>query len=98
MNKLSLQSFYHISNVEPSQYVHKISPRALLYLAAVEDALTGPLENHKKVLEKLGSSKNLLFSRIITFQTPSESHSRRTWVCKLISSRDIFTLLLSNYD
>jgi hypothetical protein len=58
-----LQSFYHISNVEPSQYVHKISPRALLYLAAVEDALTGPLEHHKKVFEKAGQPKEFVVLR-----------------------------------
>jgi hypothetical protein len=46
---MSLQSFHHISNIEPADYVHNISPRPLLYLDARTDVLTGPIEGHKNV-------------------------------------------------
>lgn len=59
-NKLSLQSFYHINNIEPVDYIHKISPRPLLYLAAVEDVLTGPLDGHRKVFEQAGEPKEFV--------------------------------------
>ena len=56
-NLISLQSFYHISNVEPRHYVAKISPRSLLYLAAEVDPLTGPIENHKQIFAEAGEPK-----------------------------------------
>ena len=60
VNKLSLQSFYHLSNVEPSGFIHKISPRRLLYLAAVQDPLSGPLENQRRVFEMAGEPKEFV--------------------------------------
>ena len=54
---ISLQSFYHISNIEPRDYITKISPRPLLYLAADVDPLTGPIENHKLIFDKAGEPK-----------------------------------------
>ena len=59
-NKLSLQSFYYISKIKFADYVHKISPRAMLYLAATTDVLTGPIEGHKKVFEKAGEPKEFV--------------------------------------
>jgi alpha-beta hydrolase superfamily lysophospholipase len=59
-NLISLQSFYHISNVEPRDYITKISPRPLLYLAAEVDPLTGPIENHKHIFEKAGEPKEFV--------------------------------------
>lgn len=56
-NKISLQSFYHISNIEPGDYITEISPRPLLYLAAEVDPLTGPIENHKKIFARAGEPK-----------------------------------------
>ncbi|KUJ07701.1 alpha/beta-hydrolase [Mollisia scopiformis] len=59
-NKLSLQSFYHIANIEPADYISKIAPRALLYLAATTDALTGPLETHKEVFSHAAEPKEFV--------------------------------------
>ena len=59
-NKMSLQSFYHISNIEPANYVHKISPCPLLYLAATTDVLTGPIDGHKKVFDRAKEPKEFV--------------------------------------
>lgn len=55
-NKITLQSFYYIAKAEPKDFISKIAPRHLLYLAAEQDPLTGPLEGHKKVFEKAGEN------------------------------------------
>ena len=60
INKLSLQSFYYISNIEPANYIHKISPCPLLYLAATTDVLTGPIEDHKEVFGRAGEPKEFV--------------------------------------
>jgi predicted acyl esterase len=51
-NKITLQSLYYISRVEPEDHIHKIAPRSFLYLAASSDVLTGPPENHKRVFAR----------------------------------------------
>lgn len=47
-NRLTLQSIYDITKVEPIDFIHKISPTPLLHLAAAEDPLSGPLDLHKQ--------------------------------------------------
>ncbi|KAL6892008.1 Alpha/Beta hydrolase protein [Trichoderma evansii] len=59
-NKIALRSLYDIGRVEPQDYIRRISPRPLLYLAAVEDVLTGPLEAHKKVFDQAGEPKRFV--------------------------------------
>jgi uncharacterized protein len=52
-DRLTLQSLYHISRVEPEDYISKIeSPRSFLYLAAATDILTGSLTNHRRVFAR----------------------------------------------
>jgi uncharacterized protein len=46
-NKLTLQSFYRLSRVEPRLYLPRIAPEKLLYVAASEDPITGSLETHR---------------------------------------------------
>jgi uncharacterized protein len=48
-NKLTLQSFYHLSRAEPRDYLPRIAPEKLLYIAAAEDPITGPLETHRAI-------------------------------------------------
>ncbi len=55
-NKMSLQSFYHIAKAEPRDFISRIAPRPLLYLAAEQDPLSGPLEVHKEVFGKTGEN------------------------------------------
>lgn len=57
VNSMTLQSFIHLSKVEPAAHIQKIAPTPLLYLAATTDDVTGPIENHKKVFEKAGEPK-----------------------------------------
>jgi uncharacterized protein len=59
-NKMTLQSFYHIAKVEPQDHIYKISPRPLLYLAATVDAISGPIENQKKVFERAAEPKQFV--------------------------------------
>lgn len=51
-NKITLQSLYKISKVEPEDHISKIAPRSFLYLAGTSDVLTGPLDNHKRVFSR----------------------------------------------
>jgi hypothetical protein len=55
-NKITLQSFYHIGRAEPRDFISKFSPRPLLYIAAVIDLISGPLEVHKAVFERAGEN------------------------------------------
>jgi uncharacterized protein len=48
-NKLTLQSFYHLSRIEPRLWIPMIAPEKLLYVAAEQDPITGPLEVHRAV-------------------------------------------------
>lgn len=50
-NKMSLQSFYAISKVEPQDHIRKIKC-ALLYLAAKEDEISGPIELERATFDK----------------------------------------------
>lgn len=59
-NELSLQSFYHISEIDPGNSIERIAPLALLYLAATEDPVTGPIEEHKKVFQRAGEPKEFV--------------------------------------
>ncbi|KAL7931454.1 Alpha/Beta hydrolase protein [Trichoderma chlorosporum] len=59
-NKITLRSLYDIGRVEPRDYIRRISPRPLLYLAAVEDPLTAPYEEHKRVFEQAGEPKQFV--------------------------------------
>ena len=52
-NALTLQSFYHISRINPRDWIHRIAPRPVLYLAATVDGLTGPIENHREVFGQI---------------------------------------------
>jgi uncharacterized protein len=56
-NKFTLQSFHHLSRVEPRLYVPNIVPEKLLYIAAAEDPITGSLEQHMAIFAtaKLGA-------------------------------------------
>jgi uncharacterized protein len=60
VNKLTLQSFIHLSKVEPAAHIHKISPTPLLYLAATTDDVTDPIEVHKKVFEQAKEPKEFV--------------------------------------
>ncbi|CZR69144.1 uncharacterized protein PAC_19044 [Phialocephala subalpina] len=62
-NKLTLQSFYHIANIEPVDYIHKIALRALLYLAASTDAISDPLWIHEKAFALVGEPKEFVVLR-----------------------------------
>jgi uncharacterized protein len=46
-NYITLQSFFHLSSVEPHNYLPKIDPTKLLYIAAEQDPITGTLEEHR---------------------------------------------------
>jgi predicted acyl esterase len=59
-NRITLQSLYQISIVEPRDHIHKISPRPLLYLAATIDPLSGPLELQKEVVERAKEPKEFV--------------------------------------
>ena len=55
-NKITLQSLYQISRVEPEDWIARIeAPRSFLYIAADTDILTGELSNHQRVFAR---SKN----------------------------------------
>lgn len=55
--KITAQSFYHISRVEPEDYIHRIAPRPLLYLVAATDVLTGTVERHREMFARAGQPK-----------------------------------------
>ena len=59
-NELSLSSLYYISRCEPKDHIHKISPKPLLHLAAIEDPLSGPPEDQREVFEKAGVPKKFV--------------------------------------
>lgn len=59
-NKLALQSLYDISKIEPQDYIHKISPRPMLYLAATIDPISGPLELQKAAFDKANEPKEFV--------------------------------------
>ena len=59
-NRLSLRSLYYISCCEPKDYIHRISPRPLLHLAATVDPLAGPPEEHKKAFARAGEPKEFV--------------------------------------
>jgi uncharacterized protein len=59
-NQLSLQSFYHISRIEPKNYIHLIAPKPLLYIAAETDKLTGPIAMHREVFQLAGEPKEFV--------------------------------------
>jgi uncharacterized protein len=59
-NQLSLQSFYHISRIDPKEYISRISPRPLLYIAAEVDKLTGPIAMHKAIFETAKEPKEFV--------------------------------------
>lgn len=59
-NRLSLRSLYYISRSEPRDHIHKISPKPLLHLAAVEDVLSGPPEAQKEVFARAGEPKEFV--------------------------------------
>lgn len=46
-NHFTLQSFFHLTSVEPRNYLPKIDPTKLLYIAAEQDPITGTLEEHR---------------------------------------------------
>jgi len=55
-NRITLQSFYHIARVEPRDFIGRIAPRPLLYLAAEVDLISGPLKLHEEVFAKAGAN------------------------------------------
>jgi hypothetical protein len=59
-NRISLQSLYDIVKVEPQDHVYKIAPRALLYLAAAKDEISGPIESHRAVFERAREPKQFV--------------------------------------
>jgi uncharacterized protein len=56
-NKVTLQSFYHISRVEPQDWLVKVkAPRTFLYIAAPREAGCGMTkEFHRQVFERVGN-------------------------------------------
>lgn len=85
INWLSLQSFYHISKVEPRDYIHLIAPRPLLYSVARVDGLTGPVEWHETVFERAGEPKQLQRrekEHLVTYEPDEENFEPNTdvWV------------------
>ena len=59
-NRLSLQSLYNILRCEPKDHLRKISPKPLLHLAALEDPLSGPPEEHKEAFAAAGEPKQFV--------------------------------------
>ncbi|KAF2098965.1 alpha/beta-hydrolase [Rhizodiscina lignyota] len=59
-NKLLLQSFYSIAKVEPQDHIYKIAPCAVLYLAAEEDEISGPLEMQKATFARAREPKQFV--------------------------------------
>jgi uncharacterized protein len=59
-NRITLQSLYHISKVEPQDHIHKISPRPMLYLAATVDPISGPLDAQKATFARAGEPKQFV--------------------------------------
>lgn len=59
-NRMSLQSFYSISKVEPQDHIYKIAPRPLLYLAAKKDEISGPIELERATFERAGEPKQFV--------------------------------------
>ena len=62
-NNITLSSFHSIAAVEPRDYISKIAPRALLYLVAVEDAISGPYEAQRECFERAGEPKEFVTMR-----------------------------------
>ena len=56
-NKITLQSFYHISRVEPQDWLVKVkAPRTFLYIAAAkENGVGNSKEFHRQVFERVGN-------------------------------------------
>lgn len=59
-SEMSLQSFYHISRIEPRVYLPMIAPRPLLYITAEVDKLTGPIARHREIFETAGEPKEFV--------------------------------------
>lgn len=59
-NRLTLQSIHDITKVEPIDFIHKISPKPLLHLAANEDPLSGPPELQRQAFERAGEPKEFV--------------------------------------
>lgn len=55
-NRITLQSFPAIARAEPKNFLAGIAPRPTLYIAAEEDPITAPLEEHKKVFALAGKN------------------------------------------
>jgi uncharacterized protein len=71
-NSLTLQSLYHISRVEPEDWIPRIAtPQSFLYIAASTDDLTGELQNHYRVF---GRSKNPLAKFVHTGQSHADNY------------------------
>ncbi|KAG8533621.1 uncharacterized protein KY384_001361 [Bacidia gigantensis] len=78
-NKLTLESLYKISRVEPRDHIGKIAPRKLLYLAAREDPLSGPIGKQRECFERAGEPK-----RFVTLETDHVSCYFGEWFEKNI--------------
>lgn len=59
-NRLSLQSFYYLARTEPGDHVHKISPRALLYVTTEIDQLSGGTELQRAIFDKAKEPKEFV--------------------------------------
>lgn len=59
-NQIALQSLYDIAKVEPQDHIYKVAPRALLYLAATNDEISGPLERQKEVFARAREPKQFV--------------------------------------
>lgn len=55
-----LQSFYAISKVEPRDHLHKITPRAVLYLVAKKDKINGPIEKQRETFARANEPKQFV--------------------------------------
>ena len=53
-NRITLESLYHISKVDPKDHIRKIAPKPMLYLAASKDPFSGPFKEQRKVFEAAG--------------------------------------------
>jgi uncharacterized protein len=65
-NRLSLRSLIKLRAAMPQDHIHKIAPRPLLHIGAIEDPLSGAVELQKKAFDMAGEPK--------TFVSLKDSH------------------------
>jgi uncharacterized protein len=79
-NRMSLRSLINLRRAEPQDHIHKISPKPLLQIGAIDDPLSGAVDKQKKAFEMAGEPK--------TFVTLQDSHLNnyfRNWENTMIA-------------